>query len=321
MHRLGGAGKHRRLAPAGGRLAPANLLCYNAAAHRDATYQEAAVPTIALSTGSLYTYGIARVFELAAEAGFEAMEILVDDRWDSRQPEYLLRLAQQWDLPIVAVHNPFVPGVPGWPQDELGRLGETAALARALGAAVVVTHLPLRVVGARIDFYGARRGSLLLPIFPRRTHDYQEFLRAGVDGFEAAEGVLVGVENMPALRLLGRGWNIYALNDLEVLAGMRHLTLDTTHLGTWGLDILATYERLRTRVVHVHLSDFDGREHRLPESGHLPLAQLLRRLAQDGYGGAVSLEVGPEVLEAGDERQVRAHLRHAVAFCRANLGS
>ena len=46
------------------------------------------MPTIALSTGSLYTYGIARVFELAAEAGFDAIEVLADQRWDSRQPDY-----------------------------------------------------------------------------------------------------------------------------------------------------------------------------------------------------------------------------------------
>ncbi len=48
---------------------------------------------IALSTGSLYTYGTARVFELAAEAGYDGIEILTDHRWDSRQPAYLRRLS------------------------------------------------------------------------------------------------------------------------------------------------------------------------------------------------------------------------------------
>ncbi len=278
------------------------------------------MPKIALSTGSLYTYGIARVFELAAEAGFDAMEVLVDHRWDSRQPQYLLRLAQRLDLPIVAVHNPFMPNVPGWPPDEIGRLEKTVALARALGTGIVVTHLPLRVVGARIEFFGARAGPMLMPIFPRTHRAYRDLLLKGLPAFEAAQGMTVGVENMPSTWLLGRRWNIYALNDLDLLAGMRHLTLDTTHLGTWGLDPLAVYDRLQTRVVHVHLSDFDGREHRLPGSGHLPLAQLLRRLARDGYRGAVSLEVGPEVLEAEDEQQVRAHLQRAVAFCQDNLG-
>ena len=39
---------------------------------------------IALSTGSLYNYGVARVFELAAQTGYDGIEMLVDHRWDSR---------------------------------------------------------------------------------------------------------------------------------------------------------------------------------------------------------------------------------------------
>ena len=97
-----------------------------------------------------------------------------------------------------------------------------------------------------------------------------------------------------------------------------HLTLDTTHLGTWGLDLLAFYEQIKKRVVHVHLSDFDGREHRLPGSGQLPLAALLQRLVRDGYGGAISVELHPDALQAENEDQVRAHLHEVLAFCREN---
>ena len=49
----------------------------------------------ALSTGSLYTYGIERVFGLAAEVGFDGLEVLVDVRFDTRQPAYLQRLVQR----------------------------------------------------------------------------------------------------------------------------------------------------------------------------------------------------------------------------------
>lgn len=42
-----------------------------------------------------------------------------------------------------------------------------------------------------------------------------------------------------------------------------YLTLDTTRLGTWDLDPLAIYERLKERVVHVHLSNHNGQEHQL----------------------------------------------------------
>lgn len=277
------------------------------------------MPTIALSTGSLYTYGLARVFDLAAEAGFEAIEVLVDHRWDSRQPAYLRRLSQEFGLSIAVVHSPFKPFVPGWPRDSLGRLRASVVLAREVGAEVVVAHLPLRIRGAQVEFFGFSRNKLLLPIPFGGERGYCEFLLNGLARFEADEGVRIGVENMPVRHFLGRVVNIYWLNDVATLAQMPHLTLDTTHVGTWGSDLLAVYEQVKARVVHVHLSNFDGREHRLPEEGRLPLAKLLARLARDGYAGAVSLEVGPEVLEAEDEARARAHLRRAVRFCREQM--
>jgi sugar phosphate isomerase/epimerase len=258
------------------------------------------MPTIALSTGSLYTYGLARTFELAAEAGFDAIEVLVDQRWDSRQPAYLRRLSQD----------------SGWPRDSLGRLRESAALAREVGAGVVVAHLPLRLRGVQVEFFGFRRGAIVFPIPLGGEKVYRDFLLNGLATFEAEHGIIIAVENMPVKHFLGRTVDIYWLNDLRTLSQMPHLTLDTTHIGTWGSDLQAVYEQLRERITHVHLSNFDGREHRLPEGGHLPLGKFLHQLARDGYKGVVTLEVGPEVLEAEDEALVRAHLRRAVQFFR-----
>ncbi len=277
------------------------------------------MPTIALSTGSLYTYGLTRAFELAAEAGFDAMEVMVDHRWDSRQPAYLRRLCQETGLPIVAIHSPFTPYVPGWPYDPVGRLQESAILARQVGAGVVVAHLPLRIRAAKIEFYDSPSIPRSWPLFLPAQRCYRGFLTNGLAQFEAGEGVRIGVENMPAHRVLGRRVSYYALNRLEALAEFPHLTLDTTHLGTWGLDPVAVYERLKGRVVHVHLSNFNGLQHRLPEDGHLPLAELLRCLSRDEFGGAVTIEVNPEVLQAEDEKLTRAHLRRAVQFCRSNM--
>jgi len=277
------------------------------------------MPVLSLSTGSLYTYGIARAFGLAAEAGFDAMELMVDHRWDSRQPAYLKRLSRDSGLPIAAVHNPFVPSVPGWPRDPQERLVESVALARELDARVVVTHLPLRIRAARVELLGFGGSSLLVPLPLPNERGYCQFLLEELAQFEQTSGVWIGVENMPAKRLLGRRVSLWALNRVSVLERMPHLTLDTTHLGTWGLDPLAVYERLKGRIVHVHLSNFNGREHRLLEDGQLPLAELLRRLAGDGYKGAVSLEMGPDALQAEDEEQVRAHLRRMVAFCREQM--
>lgn len=277
------------------------------------------MPKLALSTGSLHTYGVARVFELAAQAGFDDVEILLDQRWDTRHPAYLWRLTQATGLPVVAVHSPFMADVPGWPLDPVERLRRTAAVARGVEAPVVVAHLPLRTWFARIELIGRRRRHAQFPLFLPFRSDYHDFLLTGLAEFEAREKVVVGVENMPCRRLLGFRMDIYSLNKLDVLARMPHVTLDTTHLATWGLDPLAGYRRVKERLVHVHLSNFTGKEHRLPEDGRLPLGNLLRALVQDGYQGAVSLEFGPEVLQAENETQVLANLRRAVRFCRDQM--
>ncbi|MFC2015935.1 sugar phosphate isomerase/epimerase family protein [Chloroflexota bacterium] len=274
------------------------------------------MPTIALSTGSLHTYGLARVFDLAAAAGFDAIELMVDHRWDSRHPEYLKKLSSDTGLPIAVVHTPFVPYVPGWPDDPVGRVRESAGLARALESTVVVAHLPLRIRVAKLEFFGWRARPLLFPLPLPTTLHYDRFLAEELARFEASEGVFVGVENMPCKRFLGRRVDICRSNTLDALVTMPHVTLDTTHIGTWGMDLLSVYERLKERIVHVHLSNFNGMEHQRVEDGHLPLAEFLARLTQDGYNGTVSVELNPVSLEAEDEGRALAHLHRAAEFCR-----
>ena len=96
------------------------------------------------STGSLWSYSIERCFDLALQAGYDGLELLIDARWESRQIEYLLGLVQHYGLPIHAVHSPFIPNIPGWPLDPPGRLRKSIELAQELESSVVVHHLPAR---------------------------------------------------------------------------------------------------------------------------------------------------------------------------------
>jgi sugar phosphate isomerase/epimerase len=267
------------------------------------------------STGSLYTYGVDRCFDLAAQAGFDGVEIMVDARWDTRQPAYLRRQMERTGLPISAVHSPFTPNTPGWPADEPGRIRATAGVAEAVGAPIVVHHLPLRH-GLLRGQIGRRR--VLLPA-PWMDQDagYRRWLREEVAAFQATTSATLCIENMPARRFLGRNWDLFAWNRPIELASFPHVTLDTTHLGTWGLEPAEVYPTLRGRVGHVHLSNFDGEEHRRPEAGRLRLDRLLGLLAADGYAGAVSIELDPSALAAGgpDEALV-GQLRESLEMCR-----
>jgi sugar phosphate isomerase/epimerase len=273
---------------------------------------------IALSTGSLYTYGLTRTFALAAEAGFDGIEIMVEAPQDTRDPAYLQRASAKVGLPIVALHSPFVFDVPGWPGDQMGRLERTIALAQALEVPLVVTHLPFRVYALSCQWHSAHPRRTFIPVFWPRREPYYRLLRSPerLAEIEAETGVIIAVENMPARRFLGLLLPMYWLNSLDQLARFAHLTLDTTHMGTWELSLLDAWRVLGKQVAHVHLSNYDGREHRLPPDGDLPLGEFLQRLGQDGYAGVVSVECGPDAFEAEDPAACRANLERTLSFCR-----
>ncbi len=275
---------------------------------------------IVLSTGSLHNYSIKRIFSLAAETGFDGIEVIVGRKWGTRDPIYLRGLSSHCGLPIVAIHTPFIPDLQNWPTCELKRLERTIALAQELDVHLVVAHLPLRFkrVVVKLNLLGARRFVLALPRL--RKGPYFHFVSDGrLHEMESSSGVIVALENMPAHRLLGLQINAYWFNSPARMSRFSHLTLDTTHLGTWGLNPVEIYQQLKERVVHVHLSNFDGRGHLSPVDGHLPLDTLLRRLARDGYSGAISVECAPGALKAEDEGKCRLELARALAFCRENF--
>jgi sugar phosphate isomerase/epimerase len=181
---------------------------------------------------------------------------------------------------------------------------------------VVVHHPPLRLGWIWIQA-GAWRFPIPVPGWAVHA-SYRRWLLEEYQEFQATTPVTLCLENMPVRRWLGRGWNINHWSRPAELVRFPALTLDTTHLGTWGLEPVEVYPQVQGRVRHVHLSNFDGREHRRPEDGRLRLDRFLARLAADGYRGAVSLELHPSVLEAGqpDER-VATLLATSLAHCRS----
>jgi len=276
------------------------------------------VSLIALSTGSLYSYGLNRVFELAREIGFDGIEVLIDQRPDTFQPHYLRRLQQEQGLPILALHSPFFPAA-SWEKGDLACVRRSVDLAQEVGAGVVIAHLPRRIRGVMVQFLWRHSHRLVLPIPWGGDREWLAFIQDGLAHLEAVTGVVIAVENMPARRIGPLRLNGCWLNTPQEMEVIPHITLDTTHLGTWDYDVLAAYEQLKERVAHVHLSNFNGKEHRLLDDGHLPLAQLLERLGADGYGGIISFETHPNNLKAEDEGQVRANLRRSLDFCRQHL--
>lgn len=254
------------------------------------------IPVI-FSTGSLYPFGLERAYGWAAEAGYDGVEVMMDDRWDTHQEDYLNALAERFGIPILALHPPIFEGAWKLPPGET--LVRSAGLAKRVGALVVVAHPPP----------------------PGRT---LERWRKGPLAEARSQGVAVAVENMPRGRRRAFGIRRRSCYLPGHLAGLGDVTLDTSHLGASGIDPLAAHAELRDQLRHVHLSDsnmVDGRdEHRLPGRGRLPLKEFLAAVAGSGYPGAVSLELKPWPLGAPDVGTILERMRGALEFAREGLG-
>jgi sugar phosphate isomerase/epimerase len=274
---------------------------------------------VALSTGSVYTYGTARAFEVAARAGFDGVEVIVDDTWDTRQPAYLRRLTDEHGVPVLSVHSPFGTAS-GWPRSEVARVQRSLEVAEALGARTLNVHLPFRVHDLFVAAGAWRWAAPVVPV----SRDHREYRRWLLDGglaaAQAGTPVTIAVENLPVRRVFGRRVNPYALNTWTDLRRFSSVCLDTTHCGTTGDDLLGVYDALSDRVAHLHLSDFDGRTQHLPVGrGHLPLVALLGRLAARRYPGLVVVELTPKALPVEDETRLVADLRRQRELCRRAL--
>ncbi len=275
---------------------------------------------VIFSTGSLWLMDTAHAFDLAAAAGFDGIEVMCDERVTSRDPDYLQQLSKRYQLPIPVVHTPFSRRVPGWGRDksELDRIQRTLHLAEAIGAESIVVHLPLRMGWTTVRV-GAWRTRL-----PWRSQfgDVRKWIASGELARQQQEtDVQIAIENMPTKRMLGRDINPAHWNTIQDWSTVHtHLTLDTTHWGTFGIDPTEALRAAGERVKHVHLSNYaHGQEHRLPQKGDLDLGIFLQTLAGMDFRGTVSLEVTPDALAFTEPDVTRRKLRESLDFCREHL--
>jgi sugar phosphate isomerase/epimerase len=225
------------------------------------------------STVSVFSKPAAEAFAVVAAAGFGGIEIMVTKEPDKQDAGRLRELAQIHDLPVEAIHAPFLlTARTVWGTDPIAKIDRAIELAEGVGAGLVVVHPPYRWQS------GYRRWlDEQLPHLAQRT------------------AVHVAVENMFPLRLRGRKVaTFHAKQTLDDLEGFRHVVLDTSHAAVAGLDLHEALGRLGPRLVHVHLSNNAGKgwDSHLPlDQGVLDLGAFLDALAASGFAGTVSLEL------------------------------
>lgn len=260
----------------------------------------AASSPVALSTASVYPESTAAAFESAAQLGYDGIEIMVGIDPASQSTEEVRRLSDEHGMPVLAIHAPCLLITQRvFSTDPWEKLRRSAAMAAELGAATVVVHPPFRW-----------------------QRDYARGFVEGIAELEQQTGTVFAVENMFPWRASRRELQAYLPSWDPVGQPYANVTLDVSHAATSGSDVLQMAADLGPRLHHLHAADGTGSakdEHLVPGRGKQPCAELLERLASNGFGGCVVVEINTRRAAGHLSRQ--ADLAESLAFVRLHLVS
>lgn len=255
---------------------------------------------ISLSTGCLFRLPFQRIFELAAESGFDGVELIINQKFQGINPVTLVKSLQTMTT-IHSIHAPFML-LDGWggPIESLKRSIELAA---ACDIPLVNFHPP-SWMGFEIGFWR----------WLYSIRDFQKEL--GMDG-----KVIVTLENMPWVGKIKVNPNILS-NTQQMIDFMRehnlYMTFDCTHMGSGKANFINDFFMFYDsgKIRNIHFSDYGhGREHLLPGHGILPLTRFLNHLRNTDYQRTVTLELDPSEFPK-EEHIILESLKEILAFLR-----
>lgn len=255
---------------------------------------------VALSTVSVYPQSCADAFAVAAELGYDGVEVMVWTDAVSQDANALRRLSVHHGVPILAVHAPTLLVTQRvWGREPWTKLEMSCELAHETGATTVVLHPPFRW-----------------------QRDYAAGFVEGVRAMAEREEIVLAVENMYPWRARQREMLAYSPGWDPVPHDYRDVTLDLSHTATAGQDGLEIAGALGDRLAHLHLADGGSSprdEHLVPGRGEQPCDAVLGYLAERDWSGTVVVEVNTRRCRSREERL--DDLAAALAFARLNLAA
>jgi sugar phosphate isomerase/epimerase len=254
---------------------------------------------ITISTGVIFIFPLHKAFEMAAEAGFDGLELIINQDFeyvDSRK----LVAELSGIMPILSIHAPFMQ-LDGW-GNQIDSLKRTVELAAEGGVPLVSFHPP-SWLGFELGFWR----------WMYRIHDFHQEVGGGK--------VLLALENMPWEGMLKANRHILSRSEkmIEFITERNlYQTLDCTHLGTKKANFINDFYLYYNsgRVRNIHFSDYGhGRQHLLPGRGILPLTRFLNHLRNVGYDGTLTLEISHREFPK-DERIIVESLKEILQYLR-----
>lgn len=254
---------------------------------------------ISLSSGTLYTFPLRKIFSIASELEFDGIELIINQEFQGVNSRKLVEELQE-KVPILSIHAPFMP-LDGW-GTAVDSLKLSVELADNCGIPLVNFHPP-SWMGFEIGFWR----------WLYKVRDFQKEV--------AAERVLVTLENMPWVGNLKI--NPHILSDtrkfIEFLEERNlFMTFDCTHMGSGKANFINDFYLCYNsgKIRNIHFSDYgQGREHLIPGHGMLPLTRFLNHLRNTDYNDTVTLELSPHEFPR-DEEIIKASLTEILEYLR-----
>lgn len=232
---------------------------------------------ISISSGTLFVFPLRKNFEMAGEAGFDGLELIINQDFERINVRDLLE-ELSGIMPILSIHAPFMP-LFGW-GDQIDSLKRTVAIAAEAGVTLVNFHPP-SWLGFELGFWR----------WLYRINDFQEEIGQGA--------VTITLENMPWKGKYKINPNILADTHkmIEFITERNlYMTFDTTHMGSGKTSFINDFYLYHNsgRIRNIHFSDYgNGREHLIPGRGILPLTRFLNHLRNIDYNHILTLELSP----------------------------
>jgi sugar phosphate isomerase/epimerase len=252
---------------------------------------------VGMSTASAYPEPTAAAFALAADLGYDGVEVMVQTEPISQSAEQLAELSDRYEIPILSIHAPcLLITARVWSTDPIVKLARSVDMAERVGASAVVVHPP---------FLWQRTAAATF------TESVAEL--------QGRTDVRIAVENMFPVKVRGSWVNTYRPHWNPVPAGHHWFTLDLSHTATSGVDALDMAKRMGSGLGHVHLGDGSGSardEHLVPGRGTQPCSELLEGLSRNGFAGSVVVEI---TTRGADLQERETDLAEALSFARLHL--
>jgi sugar phosphate isomerase/epimerase len=256
---------------------------------------------IALSTASVYPEKTPAAFEMAAQLGYDGIEVMVTTDPASQDVDVLRRLSDYHQLPILSLHAPCLLLTQRvWGREPWGKLVRSKDVAEKIGARVVVVHPPFRW-----------------------QREYAREFEQGLARIQEETDVVFAVENMFPVRARAAEVGMYSPHWNPIDQDYPNVTVDLSHTAVSGSDPLEMAKELGGRLAHVHLADGIGvvnrDEHLVPGRGNQPAAEMLEFLAARRYTGQVVVEINTRRALGRDQRI--DDLAESLAFARLHFAA